>query len=277
MLAKLLNRGVVRAIVCSCAVEMLAMTDYGQTFIAAWSPSRRSGDNGVSNVHCLSLSRPGLRAGSAACVRGSASVRVGKSRVLELNKPGHNGKQEARGESAHQHTCNAFHRAHHSPHGLKKKVRRADCRIIGCRKVEGCFQGCKKLPAIKPCPQQNLRHVQADQQAGESHHEQKRAEKAELVNAIGELSFNPLDESGHAGALQQDCERNQNNRCAVLVKENHHRLVQCSTSKSVEPCDARGHRSPSHSEPAAEESPPIAGSRSLVSSLLQTSDAFCES
>src|SRR5271165_1504797 len=162
MLAKLLKRGVVRAIVCSCAVEMLAMTDYGQTFIAAWSPSRRSGDNGVSNVHCLSLSRPGLRAGSAACVRGSASVRVGKSRVLELNKPGHYCKQEARGESAYQHTCNAFYGAHGSPHLFEKKISRANCGIIGRRKIEGRFPGRKTFPAIKRRPQQNLQHVQAD-------------------------------------------------------------------------------------------------------------------
>ena len=55
---------------------------------------------------------------------------------------------------------------------------------------------------IKPSPQQNLGHVQADKQTGEPQHEKKRPGKTELVNAVAKLSFYPLNKSHHSGALQ---------------------------------------------------------------------------
>lgn len=48
--------------------------------------------------------------------------RVGQSRVLLVNEPGHYGKQEARGESAHQDARHALYRAHRSPHLFEKEV-----------------------------------------------------------------------------------------------------------------------------------------------------------
>jgi len=62
--------------------------------------------------------------------------------------------------------------------------------------------------------------------SGESHHEQGGTEQAQVVNAFGKLSFYPLDESGHARALQYERERYENNRCPALVDENHKVLVQ---------------------------------------------------
>jgi hypothetical protein len=148
-------------------------------------------------------------------------------RVLVFDEPGHNGKQKAGGESAHQHTCNALYRAHRSPHLFEKNIAcRADRRITGRRKVESRFPVWKTSPAIKPSPQQNLQHVQADKQTGESHHEHGGTEKAEMANAFGKLSFYPLDESGHARALQYKRERYENDRCPGLVDENHKVLVQ---------------------------------------------------
>src|SRR5271165_4599224 len=144
-----------------------------------------------------------------------------------FDQPVHNSKQEARRESAHQHPCNAFYRAQRSPSLFEKNIPGwADCRIISQRKVEGHFPGCKAFPAIKPSPQQNLQHVQADKQTGESNHEKGGTEQAELVNALGKLSFYPLDESGHARGLQYKCERYENERCPALVDENHKVLVE---------------------------------------------------
>jgi hypothetical protein len=63
--------------------------------------------------------------------------------------------------------------------------------------------------------------VQADKQTGESHHEDKGAEKPEPVNAVRKLSLYPLDEGGHARALEYDCERYENDRYVALADENH--------------------------------------------------------
>ena len=63
--------------------------------------------------------------------------------------------------------------------------------------------------------------MQAEKQTGESHHEHDGAEEAKLVNAVRELSFYPLDENSHPHALQDQCERYENDRYKTLVGENH--------------------------------------------------------
>jgi hypothetical protein len=60
---------------------------------------------------------------------------------IALEEPVNNRKQEAHGESAHQHTCNAFYRTHEAPSPGENKISIADGRITRCRKVERGFPG----------------------------------------------------------------------------------------------------------------------------------------
>jgi hypothetical protein len=104
---------------------------------------------------------------------------------IVLNEAGHNGKQEARRESAHQHTGNAFYRAQESPCLLEKNIPIADGRVTNCRKVESRLPGGKAMEAIKPCPQQNLQHVQADHKTREPHHEHRGVQSARPLKTFG--------------------------------------------------------------------------------------------
>ena len=60
---------------------------------------------------------------------------------IALDEPVHGRKQEAYGESAHQHTCNAFYRAHEAPCRWENKISIANGRITRCGKVESSFPG----------------------------------------------------------------------------------------------------------------------------------------
>ncbi len=63
--------------------------------------------------------------------------------------------------------------------------------------------------------------MQADKQTCESHHQQRIVEHAEPVNAIGKLSFEPVNESSRANALRCKCQGYEDDRYKGSVKENH--------------------------------------------------------
>ena len=63
--------------------------------------------------------------------------------------------------------------------------------------------------------------MQDDDQTCKTHHEKSGPKPSESVYPALQMTYCPIDERGHAGALERKCERYQSYRGGGLVEKSH--------------------------------------------------------
>src|SRR5208337_2022576 len=121
----------------------------------------------------------------------------------------------------HQHAHDALYRAYRSPESWKNDVAIANGRIAGGGKIEARLPGWKTLPAIEPCPQQNLRNVQNDERGRKPIHQHRGMPRVQAPDPSRDTGPCPVDENGHPGGLEPERQRHQNDCRATLANKAH--------------------------------------------------------
>jgi len=75
----------------------------------------------------------------------------------------------------------------------------------------------------KPFPTTAM--LACDHHAGEPHYERSGAYRAKPVSGSPEMTKYPIDERGHPGALNGECERYENECGAGLIEYAHERIL----------------------------------------------------